>query len=104
MGKVKFMIRKKLGLVFLYDEQWIGGTYYMLNLVNALNSLTDCDKPEIIAFSDKDSFERLETETSYPYLIFEDFAQSEYSTREKILNKISGKFLGKKIIRLDYIQ
>jgi glycosyltransferase involved in cell wall biosynthesis len=98
MGKIKFMIRKKLGLVFLYDEQWIGGTYYMLNLVNALNSLTDCDKPEIIVFSDKDSFERLETETSYPYLTFEDFAKSGFSTGEKILNKISGKVLGKKLV------
>jgi glycosyltransferase involved in cell wall biosynthesis len=102
MGTVKFMIRKKLGLVFLYDEQWIGGTYYLLNLVNALNSLEDSDKPEIIVFSDNESFERLESETGYPHLIFESFSKSEYSNGEKLLNKLSVKILGKKLVTKRY--
>jgi hypothetical protein len=31
--------RIKLGLVFKYDESWVAGSYYILNLLQALKTL-----------------------------------------------------------------
>ena len=46
--------RIKLGLMYSYREGWIGGTYYLLNLVSALKRLEEREQPEltIFAFSD----------------------------------------------------
>ena len=98
MGDSKQVIRKKLGLVYFNDEEWIGGTYYTLNLIHALNSLPDNEKPQIIAFSNSLDFHQLQDETNYPYLSYEDFSKSEYSRYEKLLNKISVKFFQRKIM------
>jgi len=66
MGK-----RKHIALIFSYNENWIGGTYYILNLVCALNTLPDEQKPEITVFaSKKKEFDFFSKETKYPYLHF----------------------------------
>ncbi len=63
--------RKKLGLIFLYDEGWIGGTYYVLNIIHALNTLIDSQKPEITILSEKEKdFHYVKSETRYPSLRF----------------------------------
>lgn len=93
------MIRKKLGLVFLHEEQWIGGTYYTVNLVHALNNLSDNQKPEIIVFSNNKDFKQLSSVTDYPYLVFEDFDKSGYSNFAIKVNKVSVKLLDRKLIR-----
>lgn len=63
--------RKKLGLLFSYEERWIGGTYYLLNIVHALNTLDETIKPEItILSSKKEDFEYVQSETGYPFLGF----------------------------------
>jgi glycosyltransferase involved in cell wall biosynthesis len=41
---------KRVGLIFSYDEQWIAGAYYIMNLVNALNTLPANLKPKIIFY------------------------------------------------------
>jgi glycosyltransferase involved in cell wall biosynthesis len=33
--------RTKIGLLFTYDENWIGGTYYIVNLIHALKRLPE---------------------------------------------------------------
>jgi glycosyltransferase involved in cell wall biosynthesis len=60
--------RKKLGLIFSYDENWIGGTYYILNLVHALNRIPENDKPLITIISNISSYDILKKETEYPFL------------------------------------
>jgi glycosyltransferase involved in cell wall biosynthesis len=66
MGK-----RKHIALIFSYDENWIAGTYYILNLGCALNTLPDEQKPEItILASKKKEFDYFTCETKYPYLHF----------------------------------
>lgn len=60
--------RKRIGIFFSYNSNWIGGTYYWLNWVNALNTLPDAEKPEIVILSDKKDFRFVQTETTYPYL------------------------------------
>lgn len=92
-------IRKRLGLVFVTDEQWIGGTYYTLNLVHALNQISEKQKPEIIVFSNLNDFLNLLSETRYPYLVFEDFSKAEYNQFEKFVNKVTLNLLGFRIFR-----
>lgn len=63
--------RQQIGLIFTYNENWIGGTYYILNLVNALNLLDDKDKPVLCVISEKRKhYEYLLRETQYPYARF----------------------------------
>ena len=62
--------RIKVGLLFSYDEQWIGGTYYILNLIQSLNELPDADKPDLVIYH-QSAREKAEIErTQYPYLRF----------------------------------
>lgn len=63
--------RKKLGLLFSYEESWIGGTYYILNIVHALNTLDETRKPEVTILSSKEEdFDYVQSETGYPFLGF----------------------------------
>ncbi len=62
-------MRSKLGLIFYNsNDNWIGGTYYFLNLISALKTLPDFEKPEIFVFSwNKKDFEIFEM-TGYEYI------------------------------------
>lgn len=63
--------RKKLGLIFEYQERWIGGTYYVLNIIHALNTLDESIKPEITIISaKKEDFDYVKLATKYPFLSF----------------------------------
>ncbi|GAB3961660.1 glycosyltransferase family 1 protein [Spirosoma harenae] len=89
--------RKRLGLLFSYNEKWIGGTYYILNLIHALNLLTDNTKPFItIISSKKTDFNYIKNETKYPYLTFLK-NRSEQSLWEKSVNAFSLRLVKKKI-------
>lgn len=66
MGK-----RKRIGLFFSYNENWIGGTYYIQNLILALKQLRDEQRPELIILTSDDAiFRDLVNLTHYPYLLF----------------------------------
>jgi glycosyltransferase involved in cell wall biosynthesis len=61
--------RAKLGITFNYDETWIGGVYYIKNLISALGLLRDEERPEIYLLSNgQESFDFIQRHTSYPYL------------------------------------
>jgi glycosyltransferase involved in cell wall biosynthesis len=63
MGK-----RIKIGIVYSYDENWIGGTYYYQYLIKSLNLLPNSRKPHLVILSNKTShFESIKA-LSYPYL------------------------------------
>ncbi len=90
--------RKQLGLFFSYNEKWIGGTYYILNLVHALNVLEDNQKPFItIIGRDYSDYEYIKNETHYPYLSYEKnrYANNLY---QKAINAISLRVFKKKWI------
>ena len=42
--------RKKIGIIFNFKGYWLGGAYYVQNIIKALNHLEENDKPEIIIF------------------------------------------------------
>lgn len=93
MGK-----RKQLGLIFDYNEGWIGGTYYLLNLVNALNVLQDEAKPFITVISTtKAGYEYIKYETGYPYLSYIK-NRSKVTLWQKAVNAFSLRLFKRKII------
>lgn len=95
--------RKNIALFFSYNEGWIGGTYYILSLIQALNQLPDDSKPNLIIVCNTDDEFALAEKTNYPYLVKHALQklnlQLTSSFPERIINKISTVFLGKKILQ-----
>lgn len=46
--------RKRIALIFRIYKEWMGGTYYIINLINSFNYLPDNEKPEIEIICDTD--------------------------------------------------
>ena len=91
--------RKKLGLIFSYDEAWIGGTYYIINLIQALDRLPDAEKPELLVFSSPKDYAVLQEAVGYPYMAFEWMDENPASPALRLANRISGRILGRKVFR-----
>ena len=91
--------RKKLGLLYQYNENWIGGTYYIQNLISALGYLENEEQPEIfIITNDVDEFEKLKNKVNYPYLNYvHNYHHFSYSVSQKIINKVCFYFFKKRI-------
>ncbi|WP_456439186.1 glycosyltransferase family 4 protein [Psychroserpens sp.] len=92
--------RKRVGLVFSYNENWIAGAYYILNVIHALNTLSDEEKPIIVVLAEsRDNFLKVKEDTNYPYLDFEVFPfRAKYSFAERAVNKLGRILLKKQII------
>lgn len=89
--------RKKIGLFFSHDENWIGGSYYILNLIHSLNSLPDSQKPELVVYYGKSSDKEIVLHIGYPYVKFESL-NVFYTLIERIINKLSRVVLAKNVI------
>jgi glycosyltransferase involved in cell wall biosynthesis len=77
--------RKKIGIFYSYNENWIGGTYYIENLIKVLYLLPDQKKPKLFVISSQDDFENIK-KTSYPFLVhYKSFL--EFNLFERIVNK-----------------
>lgn len=91
MGKGR---RIKIGLLFSYDENWIGGTYYILNLIHALKKVEDKTKPHLVILCHiKADLEMIQS-IGYPYI---EFHNTKISWGVRLLNKTSRTFTGKNI-------
>ncbi|WP_310557753.1 glycosyltransferase [Flavobacterium sp.] len=89
--------RVKIGLLFYYDENWIAGSYYIINLIHSLNLLEDKQKPELIILSEKsDDFEKIQ-EINYPYIHYK-LLNVELNLVYRAINKITRKFIFKRNI------
>lgn len=83
--------RITIGIVYSYDENWIGGTYYYQNLIHSLNLLPDSTKPSLIILSkESSSFDSIK-ELNYP------FVEYEILNKKKSFLKKYGNLLLKKI-------
>lgn len=92
--------RKRIGLIFSYNENWIAGAYYILNIVHALKTVKDDKKPIIIILSESiNNFDKVVMETAYPYLeyVVFPFPKLQYSLVERIVNKLSRTILRRNI-------
>jgi len=65
--------RKQLALIYDYNTGWIGGTYYILNIIKALKVLPDDEKPHLTIFHDNESPLEDLLKIEYPYLSFTAF-------------------------------
>jgi len=59
--------RLRLGIIFKYSANWLGGIFYIINVVKTLNFLDDRDKPEIFLFY-RPGLENFLDRFDYPYL------------------------------------
>lgn len=85
--------RKRIGLIFSYNENWIGGTYYVLNLIHSLKLLEDNLKPELVIFSSSEKdFDIIET-IQYPYMRFEFLGSDDKRVRYTYLHRGVNKIL-----------
>ncbi len=93
--------RKRVGLVYSYNEDWIAGSYYILNIIHTLNTLDDKLKPEITLLTDLDeNFEEVKQKTKYPYLSFSRIPfQPRYSFLERGINKFTKAVFSKRVIK-----
>jgi glycosyltransferase involved in cell wall biosynthesis len=99
----------KLGLVFKYDEAWVAGSYYILNLIQALKTLPNNKQPEIILFTDREEDRKKVEDIGYNNLTHKTYIP-HFNFLEKLLNKISRKLTNKNVIEkrmrdsdIDYI-
>lgn len=67
MDDLNNIIRHKIGILFNFSPNWMGGVVYLLNLIKTLNFLDDEDKPEIIIFYRSD-LRKYVDEINYPFI------------------------------------
>ncbi len=78
----------------------MGGTYYILNLINALNSLPDPDKPRItLLVNDKSDYEYAAKHVPYPYMDYRR-AVKDSNLIIRIINKLSRIISGKNLLSI----
>jgi glycosyltransferase involved in cell wall biosynthesis len=81
-------MEKRFALIFSYDEEWIAGSYYILNIIHALNTLPEKEKPKIcILCKIKADFDYVLKETAYSKLEYLTILEGKYSFWERIINK-----------------
>jgi glycosyltransferase involved in cell wall biosynthesis len=104
------MAIRKVGLIiFSHDESWIGGSYYVMNLIRALSLLPDEKKPVLHILSNSSDFGSIK-KTNYPYLkpFVEQDCLEALSYGKRVLNKLSWTMMKrdlffKKIVGFDFI-
>ena len=90
--------RKRIGLLYNYDENWIGGTYYVQNLIRSLRYLPKDQQATVYVLTlDAIVFKTLQEETGYPKLKFAKEIP-QYHGPEKLMNRIWYKLFKKKMI------
>ncbi len=92
--------RIKIGLTFSYNEGWIGGTYYVMNLIHALNALDDVHKPFLIILSkDETDFEKVKA-IQYPYIDYQLINKTDLSLPARIINKLARPIFKDNLIKI----
>lgn len=89
--------RKRIALIFKVNKDWMGGTYYVLNLINALNTLPDEQKPSItLLCTNEEDYEYACVRSQYPYLDYRLTFKPSYRQKiARIFNKVTRTILGK---------
>lgn len=81
----------RVGILYENNEHWIGGTYYIQNLIAALNKMRDNEKPTVVVFAKTEQeFTQIE-QTGYPHLEFKllNYQSVRLSLGKRILNKLN---------------
>lgn len=89
--------RIKIGLIYTNNGNWVGGSYYIQNLVYSLNHLPDFDKPEIIVYTQNEAEFSQIKETNYPYLQRKQirYTHGNLSLFKRVISKLNYFFYKK---------
>jgi glycosyltransferase involved in cell wall biosynthesis len=89
---------KRVGIIYNFDENWIGGAYYIQNLIRSLKYLPEKEQIQLhILTKDKFRFQELQKETGYHKLKFIQY-KPQYNKAELFVNKVFKKLFKKKLI------
>jgi glycosyltransferase involved in cell wall biosynthesis len=86
--------RMKLGIIFNFSANWLGGIFYIINVVKTLDFLDDGEKPEILLFYRPD-LEKFLDKFEYPYLTAVEW---DYPS---LMNGTLRSWIGRKNIFID---
>jgi glycosyltransferase involved in cell wall biosynthesis len=98
---------KRIGIIYSYNENWIGAAYYIQNLIRSLNFLPEDQKIKLYVLTkSKELFHDLKNVTGYEkmeYIQYEPY----FSIFERVVNRLSNLILRKKVIsktiQLDWV-
>ncbi|MBF2708227.1 glycosyltransferase family 4 protein [Flavobacterium soyangense] len=98
---------KRVGIIYSFDENWIGGAYYIQNLIRSLNYLPEKEQIQLYVLTkDKFHFQELQKVTGYPKLKFIQY-KPQCNKIERFVNRVSQKLFKKKWIvkkiKLDWV-
>lgn len=91
----------KIGIVFSNNNAWIGGTYYILNLIQALKTLSNEKKPYLVVFYEKREDIESILNIEYPYISFLPL-YIKYNIFQRFINKITHLLFSINIITKTY--
>lgn len=89
--------RKRIGIIYRMNKGWMGGTYYILNLIAALNTLPDEEKPCIVVLCKKEDFDYVREYSGYPYLEYGGRLRRSFIV--SVLNRLFHVIIGKRPFR-----
>jgi len=99
--------RKHITLIYRFDDNWIGGSYYILNIIRALNFLDISIRPKLTIVHDSQSPINDIVSINYPYIDYLEM-NFDYNRLEMFVNKVvsllMGFYLIKKTIPLKRIE
>ncbi len=85
--------RKQITLLYQFNPNWIGGAYYILNIIRALKTLDDAEKPFLtIMHDDSSSIQPIE-EINYPYIAYQSF-NANFTIVQRLLNRSARLTIG----------
>ena len=96
------MVKKRrtplIGIIFDYNTGWIGGTYYVLNLLNAIASLPANKQPGIIIYGEKEEgFNIVKKEILLRDVSYKEISNLYTNKAIVLLNKSWRAFSGKNL-------
>lgn len=95
--------RKKIAIIAIYNEKWIGGTYYIINIINSFELLPEQTKPTIDLYVKNtnaiEEFKKLIFYTNLNFIII----NNNVSLLKKINYKIKEHFPFLNIPKYDFI-
>ena len=91
--------KKNISLIYQYNDKWIGGTYYILNIVKALARLPNDSRPNLTIYHDL--FTPLDDlhVVNYPGVKYVAF-NSKKNIVFKLANKIARRLVGKALFTI----
>jgi glycosyltransferase involved in cell wall biosynthesis len=91
--------RKHISLIYQYSDNWIGGTYYILNIIKALKSLPDNERPFLTVYYVNYASKVDLNNINYPYIAYIGFSLN-LGIFSRIFNRLSDKMLKKQLIKV----